>query len=40
MQLMDIRSMAPGPPTSRNHPSHPSYPYLLRDREVTQPNEV
>jgi len=40
VQLMDIRSMAPGPHTSRKHPSHPIYPYLLRDREVTQPNEV
>ncbi|EQD40687.1 transposase, partial [mine drainage metagenome] len=38
MKLMDIRSMAPGPHTSRKHPSHPIYPYLLRDREVTQPN--
>ena len=40
MQLMDLRSMAPGPHTSRKHPSHPIYPYLLRDREVTRPNEV
>jgi putative transposase len=32
--------MAPGLHTSRKHPSHPIYPYLLRDREVTQPNEV
>jgi putative transposase len=40
MQLMNIRSMAPGPHTSRKHPSHPIYPYLLRDLEVTQPNQV
>ena len=40
MQLMDICSMAPGPHTSRKHPSHPIYPYLLRDLEVTQPNQV
>lgn len=40
MQLMNIRSMAPGPHTSRKHPSHPIYPYLLRDRMVTRPNEV
>ena len=40
MKLMDIRSMAPGPHTSRKHPLHRIYPYLLRDREVTRPNEV
>ena len=40
MQRMHIRSMAPGPHTSRKHPSHPVYPYLLRDRTVTRPNEV
>ena len=40
MQLMDICSMAPGPHTSRRHPSHPIYPYLLRDLDVTHPNQV
>ena len=40
LPLMDICSMAPGPPTSRRHPSHPIYPDLLRDLEVTQPNQV
>jgi len=40
MRLMNIRSMAPGPHTSRRHPSHPIYPYLLRDRKFTRPNEV
>jgi len=40
MQVMDLHSMAPGPHTSRKHPSHPTYPYLLRDLEVNQPNQV
>jgi len=40
MQLMDLRFMAPGPHTSRKHPSHPIYPYLQRDLEVTRPNPV
>ena len=32
--------MAPGPNTSRAHPQHPVYPYLLRGLEITRPNQV
>jgi len=32
--------MAPGPNTSRPHPQHKVYPYLLRGVNVTRPNQV
>ena len=32
--------MAPGPNTSRTHPRHKVYPYLLRGVPVTRPNQV
>ncbi|HEY5580295.1 MAG TPA: IS3 family transposase, partial [Rhodoferax sp.] len=34
------QGMAPGPNTSRAHPQHPIYPYLLRGLEVKRPNQV
>jgi putative transposase len=40
MQAMGLHGMAPGPNTSRAHPQHPIYPYLLRGLEVTRPNQV
>ena len=40
MQAMGLQGMAPGPNTSRAHPQHPIYPYLLRGLEVTRPNQV
>ncbi len=40
MQSMGLQGMAPGPNTSRAHPQHPIYPYLLRGLEVTRPNQV
>ena len=40
MQLMGLESMAPGPHTSRPHPEHPVYPYLLRNLVVEWPNQV
>jgi putative transposase len=40
MQAMGLQGMAPGPNTSRAHPQHPVYPYLLRGLEVTHPNQV
>jgi putative transposase len=40
MQVMGLQGMAPGPNTSRAHPQHPVYPYLLRGVEVTRPNQV
>jgi len=32
--------MAPGPNTSKAHPEHKIYPYLLRGVNVTKPNQV
>ena len=40
MQAMSLQGMAPGPNTSRAHPQHPVYPYLLRGLEITRPNQV
>lgn len=40
MRLMGLRSLAPGPETSRKHPAHPVYPYLLRERVIDAPNQV
>lgn len=40
MRQMDLAGMAPGPNTSRAHPQHPVYPYLLRGLEITRPNQV
>ena len=40
MRLMELRSLTPGPNTSRKHPTHPIYPYLLRDRRIDAPNQV
>jgi putative transposase len=40
MRLMGLGGMAPGPNTSRPHPQHRVYPYLLRGVAVTRPNQV
>lgn len=40
MGVLGLAGMAPGPDTSRRHPQHPVYPYLLRGLEVTKPNQV
>jgi putative transposase len=40
MGKLGLVGMAPGPDTSRTHPQHKVYPYLLRGVEVTQPNQV
>lgn len=40
MRLMGLAGMAPGPNTSRAHPQHRVYPYLLRGVAVTRPNQV
>ena len=40
MRQMGLQGMAPGPNTSRAHPQHPIYPYLLRGLEITRPNQV
>lgn len=40
MGVMGIAATVPGPHTSKAHPAHPVYPYLLRGRKVTRPDEV
>ena len=40
MRLLGLAGMAPGPNTSRPHPQHKVYPYLLRGVTVTRPNQV
>ncbi len=40
MRTMGITAMVPQPGTSRRHRAHPVYPYLLRHRAITRPNEV
>ena len=40
MREMRLVSLAPGPHTSRPHPGHKTYPYLLRDLAITYPNQV
>ena len=37
---MGLAGMAPGPNTSRPHPEHKIYPYLLRGVAVVRPNQV
>jgi putative transposase len=40
MQLRGLRSLSPQPKTTKAHPDHPKYPYLLRDLRVDHPNHV
>ena len=40
MRLLGLAGMAPGPNTSKPHPEHKIYPYLLRGVDVTKPNQV
>jgi len=40
MKQMGLAGMAPGPNTSRPHPEHKVYPYLLRGVAVVRPNQV
>jgi putative transposase len=40
MRLMGIEAVYPKPRTTRRHPSHKVYPYLLRDLDIEQPNQV
>jgi putative transposase len=40
MGLLGLAGMAPGPNTSRPHPQHKVYPYLLRGVDVVCPNQV
>lgn len=40
MQKLGLAGMAPGPDTSKAHPQHKIYPYLLRGVEIISPNQV
>jgi putative transposase len=40
MQKLGLAGMAPGPNTSKAHPQHKVYPYLLRGVDVIRPNQV
>jgi putative transposase len=40
MRLMGIEAVYPKPNTSRPHPEHKVYPYLLRDLTINRPNQV
>jgi putative transposase len=40
MRRMGLQAIVPGPHTSRPHPQHKIYPYLLRDLEVVRANQV
>jgi len=40
MRTLDLQGMAPGPNTSRAHPQHKVYPYLLRGVAIERPNQV
>lgn len=40
MRKMGIEALYRKPSTSRKHPRHAVYPYLLRHVAVTQPNQV
>ncbi len=40
MQLMGLRSLSPQPSTTKAHPQHPKFPYLLRNLRIDRPNQV
>lgn len=40
MRKMGIEALYRRPHTSRRHPAHPVFPYLLRHLSITQPNHV
>jgi putative transposase len=40
MRKMSIEALYKKPNTSRRHPTHPVYPYLLRNLEINRPNQV
>jgi putative transposase len=40
MQQLGLVGMAPGPHTSKPHPQHKLYPYLLRGVGIIRPNQV
>ena len=40
MRTLGLAGMAPGPNTSRPHPEHKIYPYLLRGLVIDHPGQV
>jgi putative transposase len=40
MRTLGLEGMAPGPNTSKPHPQHKTYPYLLRGLDIIRPNQV
>ena len=40
LRKMGLVAVAPAPNTSRRHPRHAVYPYLLRGLDITQPDQV
>src|SRR5260370_24447093 len=40
MRLMDIEAIYPRPRTTESAAEHRKFPYLLRDRKITKPDEV
>lgn len=40
MRVMGLQAVVPGPHTSRRHPEHRIYPYLLRGVTIRAPDEV
>jgi putative transposase len=40
MQIIGLQAIYKGPNTSKRHPQHPVYPYLLRKLPITRPNHV
>lgn len=40
MRKMGLAGIAPGPSTSKAHPDHKVYPYLLRGVAIVRPNQV
>ena len=40
MRLMGLEAIYPKPKTSRPHPAHKIYPYLLKDMTIDQPDQV
>jgi putative transposase len=40
MRIIGIQALVPGPHTSKPHPEHKVYPYLLRQLNIDRPNKV
>ena len=40
MRVMGLQAVLPGPHTSRRHPEHSIYPYLLKGLEICSPDQV